>query len=294
MNSQSLFKAYLQRKQFASTTIKTAQNVAGMYFEWLERENLNAEEITYNDLLTYIKDCNRKGAKKRTVQHYINSLKHYYDHLVEEGQIATNPAEEIIIKGVKRKVLYHILEPHELNQLYNSYHDETLAGRRNKVMLGLLVYQGLKTEELRKLETKDIKLREGKIEVPGGRKSNHRTMTLESHQILEIYDYTLQARAEILKETREETDKLFITTTGKASTISNLVNSFLRPLKAQNKTLLNAKQIRASVITKWLKQYNLREAQYLAGHRYISTTEGYQQNDVEGLKEEVNQFHPLG
>ena len=78
-------------------------------------------------------------------------------------------------------------------------------------MLGLLIYQGLKTEELRKLETKDIKLKEGKIEVPGGRKSNHRTMTLESHQVLEIYDYTLQARAEILKETREETEKLFIT-----------------------------------------------------------------------------------
>ena len=293
MDSQNQFKAYLQRKQFASTTIKTAQIVVGMYFEWLERENLNAEEINYNDLLIYIKDCNRKGAKKRTVQHYINSLKHYYDHLVEEGQIETNPAEEINIKGVKRKVLYHILEPHELNQLYNSYKEESLAGKRNKVMLGLLIYQGLKTEELAKLEVTDIKLREGKIEVPGGRKSNHRTMTLESHQIMDLYEYILQARQDILKETGEQTNQLIITTTGKASTISNLVNSFLRPLKAQNKTLLNAKQIRASVITKWLKQYNLREAQYLAGHRYISTTESYLQNDVEGLIEEINQFHPL-
>ena len=49
----------------------------------------------------------------------------------------------------------------------------------------------------------------------------------------------------------------------------------------------------ASVITKWLKQYNLREVQYLAGHRYISTTESYQQNDVEGLAEEINMYHPL-
>ena len=57
--------------------------------------------------------------------------------------------------------------------------------------------------------------------------------------------------------------------------------------------LLNTKQIRASVITKWLKQYNLRETQYLAGHRYISTTEGYQQNDMEGLSEEINMYHPL-
>jgi len=31
----------------------------------------------------------------------------------------------------------------------------------------------------------------------------------------------------------------------------------------------------------------------LAGQWYISTTEGYQQNDKKGLTEEINQFHPL-
>jgi integrase/recombinase XerD len=56
----------------------------------------------------------------------------------------------------------------------------------------------------------------------------------------------------------------------------------------------NAQQIRASVITKWLKSHNLREVQYLAGHRYISSTESYLQNDMEELIEEINQYHPLG
>tara|TARA_R100000697_G_scaffold122432_1_gene151913 strand:- start:367 stop:1248 length:882 start_codon:yes stop_codon:yes gene_type:complete len=293
MRSEKPFKDYLKRKQFASSTVQVAERVIRNYFEWLDKENLEAGQATYNDLLVYMKDSGRKGAKKRTVQYYINILKHYYDHLIEEGEIETNPAEEINIKGVKRKTLYHILEPHELHQLYNSYQEESPVGKRNKAMLGLLVYQGLKTEELAKLEVTDIKLREGKIEVPGGKKSNHRTIQLESHQIMDLYEYILQGRQDILKESGEETNKLIITPTGKASTISNLTRSFLKPLKAQNKTLLNAKQIRASVITKWLKIYNLRETQYLAGHRYIGTTEGYQQNDMEGLKEEINQFHPL-
>ncbi len=61
-----------------------------------------------------------------------------------------------------------------------------------------------------------------------------------------------------------------------------------------NPNVINGKHIRASVITKWLKMYNLREVQYLAGHRYISSTESYLQNDMEGLQEEVQQFHPLG
>ena len=49
----------------------------------------------------------------------------------------------------------------------------------------------------------------------------------------------------------------------------------------------STKQVRASVIVKWLKMYNLREARYLAGHRYVSSTEKYKQNDLEGLQEEV-------
>ncbi|MEL6359273.1 MAG: integrase, partial [Bacteroidota bacterium] len=61
-----------------------------------------------------------------------------------------------------------------------------------------------------------------------------------------------------------------------------------------NPSVLNAKQIRASVITKWLRMYNLREVQYLAGHKYISSTEWYLENEMEGLQEEVQQFHPLG
>lgn len=57
---------------------------------------------------------------------------------------------------------------------------------------------------------------------------------------------------------------------------------------------LTAQQIRASVIVKWLKQYNLRKAQYMAGHRYVSSTEKYLQNEVEGLKQKIEQYHPLG
>jgi integrase/recombinase XerD len=65
-------------------------------------------------------------------------------------------------------------------------------------------------------------------------------------------------------------------------------------VRRKNKLVVNAKQLRASVIVKWLKIYNLRKVQYLAGHRYISATEAYRQNEMEGLTEEVNQFHPLG
>ncbi len=295
------FEQYLKSKQFTSKSIQSRLTVFDQYIKWIEKENLDIEQVSYNDLLLFMKHCQHKGISQRTIKHYLIIVRHYYDHLQREQMISINPVTDIKVKGVKRKVLYHTLEPHELHQLYNQYKAESPNERRNKVMLGLLVYQGLQTAELAKLEVKDIKLREGKIDVPGGIKSNSREMTLEAHQIMDMYDYTLRVRQLILDlpakrktQQQQKTEKLFIGDGGNFYSVSNFVTQLMIPLRKQNPQVLNAKQIRTSVITKWLKMHNLRQVQYLAGHRYISSTESYLQNDMEGLKEEVQQFHPLG
>ena len=295
------FKAYLKSKAFTSKSIERRLIVINIFWQWLEKENLEAEQVGYNDLLLYMKHCSKKGVSQRSIQNYIGVIKHYYEYLLREGIITINPASDIEVKGVKRKVLYHILETHELHALYNNYAATSIQQSRNRVMLGMLVYQGLKTEELGKLEVKDINLREGKITVPGGIKSNSREMKLEAHQVLDIYDYVLKIRGELLQmnskrisQTKQETDKLFIGEGGNCQSFSNFMTQLMIKVRKLNPSVLNAKQIRASVITKWLKMYNLREVQYLAGHRYISSTESFLQNEMEGLQEEVNQFHPLG
>jgi integrase/recombinase XerD len=81
-------------------------------------------------------------------------------------------------------------------------------------MLSLLVYQGVKTEELIKLEVRDVKLKEGKIEIPGGLRSEGRILKLESHQVLEFYDYVNNTRREILTKSEQQTDKLFVSIEG--------------------------------------------------------------------------------
>ena len=198
----------------------------------------------------------------------------------------------IKVQGIKRKILYHNFQPHELHNIYNSFKDETLKGRRDKVILGLLIYQGLRTEELGRLETNHIKLREGQIDVPGGKRRNGRLLNLEPHQVMEMYDYILQVRPEILKISSQETDALFVSPKG-GNEVSNFMSRLMARLKKNHPQLVNAQQIRASVITKWLRMYNLREVQYLSGHRFISSTESFMENEMEGLKEEINKFHPL-
>jgi site-specific recombinase XerD len=56
---------------------------------------------------------------------------------------------------------------------------------------------------------------------------------------------------------------------------------------------MSVKQIQASVITYWLKEYNLRQVQYFAGHKYVSSAERYQLNHLDNLQKRLEKLHPL-
>ena len=287
------FNNYLKKLEQSTNSIESCERAVNLFLKWMGKQSIEPEQGSYADVLAYMKYCQKNGTTQRTVQNYLNMIRHFYNHLIEQKQIETNPVTGIKVQGVKRKSLYHIFKPEELHTIYNSYQDESLKGKRNKIMLSLIVYQGTKTEELNKLEVKDVKLREGKIEIPGGLRSEGRILKLESHQVLEFYDYVNNTRKEILTKSGQQTDKLFVSIDG-GDSLDSCMHRLMFWVKRRNKLVLNVKQIRASVIVKWLKMYNLRKVQYLAGHRYISATESYQQNEMEGLTEEVNKFHPLG
>ncbi len=71
--------------------------------------------------------------------------------------------------------------------------------KRNKAILGLLVYQGVTTEELHQLEPEHLKLKQGKIQISENRRRNSRTLDLQPCQILEIHEYIGKIRPKINK-----------------------------------------------------------------------------------------------
>lgn len=288
----SSFKSYLESLGMSKTSIESYWIEAMRFINWTEDESLEVEQIGYNDVLTYIHYLQGKGLQQRTVQIYINNLRHYLNWLVSTGKRADNPIQNLAIKGVAKQKLHHILSRQELDGIYENYNVESPTGKRNKVIIGLMVWQGLETGDLSRIATKDLKLREGQIYIRGSRKSNERNLKLESHQILDLMEYALQARQLILQESRKESEKLLITA-GESDNIKGALDKLNKTLKRQTPNLTTIKQIRASVITHWLKVYNLRQVQYMAGHRYVSSTEKYLVNDIEDLMTDIEKFHPF-
>ncbi len=203
--------------------------------------------------------------------------------------------ENIHIKGVKQEVLHNILTSDELEDLYQSYNitkGNEIVRKRNKIIIGLLVYQGLTTSNLNNLKIENIQLYKGKIDILGTRKSNGRLLELKPWQLMELMEYINEIRPKILEENYRETNQLFLPL-GTSLNLQNILAKITKELKQINNKFNSTKQIRTSVIINWLKQYNLRKTQYFAGHRYISSTEKYQQDDLESLHKTINTFHPF-
>ena len=288
----SSFKNYLRKKRYATKTIESNNVMLLDFLTWLDQENMEAENVKHRDLLGYIKYKQKREVQQITIQRYLNAVKLFYAFKISTGTMKNNPVTNLKIQGIKRRKLYHTFTSEELHKIYNSYEPTDLIGKRNKVILGIYVYQGIQSAELYKLEVNHLNLRKGEIEIPGTKRSNTRTLQLESHQVLDIYDFVLQTRKEILQISQQETNQLFVSPKG-GNDQSNFVAALMRDLKRKNKQIQNAQQLRTSVIVKWLKQYNLIEVQHKAGHRFVSSTESFLVNEVEGLQEEVNQYHPL-
>ena len=160
----------------------------------------------------------RRGNERQTIQQYVVAIRHYYSHLIYEGDMNDNPASNVEIKGIKRRKLHDTLNSKELEQVYKSYPTELeikknsppqklnqLARKRNKIILGLIIYQAVRSEELAALETTHLKLREGKIIVQGKRRSNERTLKLEGFQIIDLMDYLNETRKALLQINQRET-----------------------------------------------------------------------------------------
>jgi len=307
LKKQKEFTDYLLMKGYSTSTTRRYVKDVEMFIQWVEKENIPIENVSYPDVLHYIQG-KRNAIKQRTISSNVNSIKHYFNFLSITNQAIENPTTQIRIRGIKRRILYHILNKQELESLYHNFEipDESSkdknqnwfitslqASKRNKVILGLMVYQGLGSSELGRLTEKDLKLREGKIFIAGTRKSNERELKLESHQVLDIMEYQLKTRNEILAMTQKESEKLFVSA-GSSNNFHNIMQKMIKKLSGQNSKVTSVKQIRASVITHWLKLYNLRQVQYMAGHRFVSSTESYLINDLDDLQEDISKFHPIG
>lgn len=283
------FNEYRYKNGYSEKSISVQNSHVNRLKNWCIIQNINLEEINYNQALQFIDNERQRGILNQSIIREINSIRIYFDYLLESGKLQQNIIKRIKIRQSVKKVILETLSPQQFENIYQGFlnlpeweHRTKTAKelhKRNIVILGLLVYQGLTSGETAKLETTHINLSEGKIYVPSTRKSNARTLKLQANQILPIKTYI-----------EEFNPNPYLFPTKKHS---DMICKIVEQAKKNHPEIIDSRQIRTSVIMNWLKTNNIRQVQYMAGHKSIRSTEQYRNHDLTDLTKQLELFHPL-
>ena len=292
------FKQYRQKKSYSEKSIKVQDSHVNCFKNWCIKDNINAVDITYSQALQFIDSERERGIERQSIIREINSIRIFFDYLQESGIKSQNIIKRIRLRQGGKMVLPEILSPLQLEKIYQNFsnlpewnHGTAIAKllhKRNTVILGLMIYQGLDSGEIARLETGHVNLNEGKIYIPSGRNSNSRTLRLQSNQILPIKIYLEETRLELLEKRNLQTSYLF-----PSKKSSDMICKIVEAVKKIHTETRDSRQIRASAIMNWLKTNNIRQVQYMAGHKSIRSTESYRSQDLTDLAKQLELFHPL-
>lgn len=292
MNNLEEYKEHL-KKTLSPSTIKSYTCNINHFIQ----HNKDPTTATYTTLINYIGQ-RRQEVKPTTLTSTLQALKSYFNYLAATNQRTDNPAASIYIRDKISKDVHpqDLFSPEELESLLTRKERYPMLKNRNLLIITLLIYQALKTSEIKELDLHDIDLTNATIHIKAQRKTNQRTLKLNANQVIYLLNYINQERPNLIKnpDSKQQSPKLFLSKLGnpeQGEGIQYLIESSRHLFQGK---AINPTVIRQSVIFNLLKAgNNLRVVQVFAGHKTPSSTERYKQSNFDILKQNVLKHHPI-
>lgn len=278
------------KQSLRESSVKSYLHIIEKY----QKHDKNTPKYNYQKVMQYI-EILRKEYKPTTVKVMLGSIKKYYDYLIEIGKRKDNPARAIRIRDAKENPiqLQDLFTQKELEKLLEPRKERyPFLTKRNKIIMSLLVNQGLRLAEIESLKINDIDLEKAIIKIKETGITNARELPLKAEQILLLYEFINQDRNK-LKTFRNDQNALLLGKLGTPITKED-VDYLISTYQKQSQKRITTTTIRQSVITNLLiKNNDLRIVQYFAGHKSPDTTEKYRQTGLDTLKIAIEKLHPI-
>lgn len=283
-------KEYL-KSRYAKETAKAYQREIEIYLSNCP----GAAKAGYREVFNYIGQLRNRYKNPKTIRRILCSLKVYYDYLNVTNQRKDNPTTAIRLRDqINNDIqLQDFFSPAELEQLLHREERYALLSERNRVLMSLLIYQGLQPRELAALKISHLNLLEGTVHIKAQANTNSRTLSLKPNQILLFQHYQNEIRKQLLNG--RESEHLLLGLRGGTLLSVDIIKHVISHYKSLfDPRKVNCNTIRGSVIANLLKAGNeLRTVQAFAGHKKISSTEKYRQDQVEILHGVIQSRHPM-
>ncbi|CAM3663517.1 site-specific tyrosine recombinase/integron integrase [Erysipelothrix urinaevulpis] len=250
------------------------------YLEFFEGEDLL--NIDQSNAFEYLNALYKMELAPTTIARKVSALRSFFKFMQMNYGATMNPFNQIKVQSPSQK-LPRFLTKQELNNLLLSC-DDSVLGKRNRLMFELMYASGLRVSECVGLQLKDIQQKERVILVEG-KGSKERLAFYYPSLSLKISEYLSELRPLLMKQ--ESHDFVFVNANGKPLSPRGFQYALAKQAKiAGLKQRVHPHMLRHSFATHLLDQgANLRVVQSLLGHESLSTTQIYTHVSQEKLKE---------
>jgi len=239
----------------------------------------------------YLVRINENGMSARTQARFLSALRSFMRFLIEERILSENPAADIDLPKMPRRLPY-FLTFEEVERLLSAPDPATLRGARDTAMLHTLYAAGLRVSELVGLELAEVDLEAGFVSVKG-KGGKRRLVPLGEVASDWIRRYLEKVRP---SWARDGETHLFLTHRRRPMTRQG----FWKIIKTHARTAgitkpLSPHKLRHSFATHLLDRgADLRSVQVMLGHADISTTQIYTHVTRGRLQKMHADCHPRG
>jgi integrase/recombinase XerC len=243
----------------------------------------------HHHIREWIVDMMNRGITARSVNRKLSALKSFYHYLVRENILESNPVKKVILPRVNKKLPVFVQEKNMDMLLDNINFGDDFEGIRNRLIIEMLYFTGMRVNELTGLKCSDVNLFESSLKVLGKR-NKERIIPLIPEIVSTLNDY-LTKRSDRMAGSNE-----FLLLTLKGGKVYNrmvyrIVHEYLTLVTTLDKRSPHV--LRHTFATHMLnKGADLNAIKEILGHANLSATEVYTHNTFEKLKKIYKQAHP--
>jgi integrase/recombinase XerD len=283
----------LVEKGLARTTLESYSRDLLRFADFMERNGRS--QVSADDtslLLKHLIQLRTEGLGARSRARHLVALRGFYRFLVQEKQLALDPAKLLDMPKTMLK-LPDVLGVDEVRRLLNAPDARTPQGIRDAAMLEVLYAAGLRVSELVGLRIQDVHLDAGFVRVLG-KGSKERVVPIGQYAREKVLFYLEQARGRLVGG--RVSPYLFLARAGRPMTRQAFWKLLRRHAAAAGLVKkVTPHSLRHSFASHLLAGgADLRAVQLMLGHADISTTQIYTHVTRDRLRELHRKFHPRG
>ncbi len=294
MTKQSVLEKYkrylLLEKKLSKNTIEAYLTDLQKLMRYIDSVNISLRDIKLSHLEEFLSELNDQGIGSRSVARIISGIKSFFDFLVLDDYIKTDPSKLLESPKIGLK-LPTVLSLEEIDMILGCIDVSTAEGTRNYAIIETLYSCGLRVSELVNLKFSDLFFDKGFIRVQG-KGGKQRLVPISDTAIDKINNYLYYRSQMNIKKGNE--DILFVSARGTAMsriTVFHYVQKYSETAGITKP--ISPHVFRHSFATHLLERgANIRVIQEMLGHEKIATTEIYTHLDRDFLREEIIEHHP--